>query len=84
MIEVIILGLQSGLSFDRSSKLYTAYFEGSLKESFSRAQSQWEHGLLIRSEALKNLAETYDSLLFFELLKALIGPYVLVLRCQSL
>ena len=71
MIEVIILGLQSGLSFDRSAKLYTAYFEGSLKESFSRAQSQWEHGLLIRSEALKSLAETYDSSLFFRAIESI-------------
>lgn len=71
MIEVIILGLQSGLSFDRSAKLYTAYFEGTLKESFSRAQSQWEHGLLIRSEALKSLAETYDSSLFFRAIESI-------------
>ncbi len=64
MIEVIVLGLQSGLSFDRSARLYTSYFEGSLKESFLKTQNQWEHGLLERSEALQNLAKTYDSSLF--------------------
>ncbi len=64
MIEVIVLGLQSGLSFDRSARLYTNYFEGGLKESFRKTQNQWEHGLLERSEALRNLAKTYESSLF--------------------
>ncbi len=72
MIEVVILGLRSGLSFDRSAKLYTQYFEGSLKESFSRAQSQWEHGLSERNTALRQLADTFDSSLFSRAVESIV------------
>lgn len=64
MVEVIVLGLQSGMSFDRSLSLYHQRFEGSLSRAFASAQGQWMHGLVDRSEGLRRVARSYDSLLF--------------------
>lgn len=64
MVEIVILGLQSGMTFDRSISLYCSAFNGSLSKSLQLAQSQWSHGLCGRNDALKSLAGTYDSVLF--------------------
>lgn len=64
MVEVIVLGLQSGMSFDRSLSLYHQRFEGSLSRALASAQGQWTHGLVDRSEGLRRVARSYDSLLF--------------------
>ena len=64
MIEVVSLGLKSGMSFDRALSLYCQRFEGSLSAALTLAQRQWSHGLVDRDEALRRVAQTYDSPLF--------------------
>lgn len=63
MLDVMALGMRSGLSFDRSLALYCERFSNSLSQSFALAQQQWSHGLQSRDEALRQLAHSYDSLL---------------------
>lgn len=64
MLEVVSLGLRSGLSFDRSLQLYVEHFDTLLSRSCSSAQRQWSLGLATRDEALRALASTFDLLLF--------------------
>ena len=64
MIEVLVLGLKSGMSFDRSLTLYCSSFEGSLSATAGLAQSQWSHNLIDRNEGLRQIARSYDSPLF--------------------
>lgn len=61
MLEVVVLGLRGGLSFDRALAYFCEFFDCSLSRSCSVAQTQWSHGLLSREEALKSLASSYDS-----------------------
>lgn len=72
MLEVIALGLRSGLSFDRSLQLYTQHFSTLLSHSCALAQKQWSFGLKTREEALRNLAESYNSVLFGRVVENLI------------
>lgn len=64
MIEVVVLGLKSGMSFDRSLLLYCDSFDGSLSASLASAQRQWSHSLISRAEGLRSIARSYDSQLF--------------------
>lgn len=64
MIEVVSLGLKSGMSFDRALSLYCQRFDGSLSAALTLAQRQWSHGLVDRDAALRRVAQTYDSPLF--------------------
>lgn len=64
MLDVVALGLRSGLSFDRSLTLYGEHFDTLLSASMATAQRQWACGLAAREEALRNVAATYDSPLF--------------------
>ncbi len=66
MLEVVVLGLRGGLSFDQSISYYAEYFSGGLAASVSLAQTQWSFGLLGREEALSALANSYDSRLVRE------------------
>ena len=61
LIEIVILGLRSGLSFDKAFSLYPHYFSSSLAETCALAQAQWTHGLISRSEGLDFIARSYDS-----------------------
>lgn len=61
MLDVMALGLRSGLSFDRSLELYLEHFESLLASSFARAQQQWTRGLASRSQALRHVAASYRS-----------------------
>ena len=63
MLEVVALGLRSGLSFDRSFGLYPAHFDTAFARECASAQRQWSFGLATREDALKGLAERYDSAL---------------------
>lgn len=72
MIEVIILGLKSGMTFDRALSLFYNNFDGALSSSLALAQSQWTHGLIDRSEGLRALARSYDSVLFERLAENII------------
>lgn len=64
MLEVVALGLRSGLSFDRGLRLYAEHFDSLLARSCASAQRQWSLGLRTREEALRNLADSYSSPLF--------------------
>lgn len=64
MLEVLSLGLRSGLSFERALDAYIRHFDTLLAWSFASAKHQWTLGLLSRDEALKRLSESYDSALF--------------------
>ena len=64
MLDVVSMGMRSGLSFDGSLALYERYFDTMLARAFRTAQQQWSCGLMRRDEALRAIAATYDSLLF--------------------
>lgn len=61
MLEVVALGLRSGLSFDRSFELYHEHFETTFARECTTAQRCWFLGLASREEALRDLATSYDS-----------------------
>ena len=61
MLEVVALGLRSGLSFDRSFELYAVHCPTSLARACSSAQRRWLMGLTTREEALRDLAAAYNS-----------------------
>lgn len=64
MLEVISLGLRSGLTFDRSLHIYCDHFNNELVNSFSICQKKWEGGLISRDDALRELSASYESTLF--------------------
>lgn len=64
MLEVVSLGLRSGLSFDRSFELYHLHFSTQLGHESAVAQRQWQIGLKTREESLRELVATYDSSVF--------------------
>ncbi len=61
MLEVVALGLRSGLTFDRSLCLYGSHFDSSLAHACAKAQHRWALGLTTREEALRDFAESYGS-----------------------
>lgn len=63
-LEVICLGLRSGMTFDRSLQLYCSCFGGVLADELSLARAEWSSGMRTREEALRLLAESYESALF--------------------
>lgn len=60
MLEVVALGLRSGMTFDRSFALYGAYFDNEFARSCVKAHRRWSLGLATREEALRDLAASYD------------------------
>lgn len=72
MIEVVSLGLRSGLSFDKAFELYHDHFETGLGHAAARAQQRWTMGLASREEALRDLAQRYDSTLFSRVMENII------------
>lgn len=61
MLDVMALGMRSGLSFDRSLELYTGHFDTLLAAAFRSAHRQWACGLVGRDEALRAVAASYAS-----------------------
>ena len=61
MLEVLALGLRSGLSFDRSFQLYSDHFPSSFAHACAVARKSWSLGLRTRDEALRELARSYSS-----------------------
>lgn len=61
LLDVVALGMRSGLSFDRSLHLYTEHFQTLLASSFRAAHRQWSCGLASRDQALRQVAASYDS-----------------------
>ena len=60
MLEVVALGLRSGMTFDRSFALYGAHFDNEFAQSCAKAYRCWAIGLMSREDALHELAESYD------------------------
>ena len=60
MLEVVALGLRSGMTFDRSFALYGAHFDNDFARSCAKAYRCWALGLMSREEALHDLAASYD------------------------
>ena len=71
-IEVMCLGLRSGLSFERSLELYCANFPSRLSAELHNAQQMWHTGLLTREAALRNLAASYHSVLFSRMVESIV------------
>ena len=60
MLEVVALGLRSGLTFDRSFALYGSHLDNVFAQSCAKAYRSWSLGLVTRDEALRELAESYE------------------------
>lgn len=60
-LEVVALGLKSGLTFDRSFQLYWTHFDTGFARDCSLAQQKWTLGIATREEALREMASSYDS-----------------------
>lgn len=60
MLEVVALGLRSGLTFDRSFALYGLHFENGFARDCAKAHRRWSLGLTTREEALRQLAASYE------------------------
>ncbi len=72
MLEVLALGLRSGLSFDRSFTLYHSHFQTKLACECAAAQRRWSLGLGTREGELRALASLYDSQLLFHAIESII------------
>lgn len=72
MLDVVALGMRSGLSFDRSVELYVQHFDTLLARAFAGAQQQWVCGLARRDEALRSIADSYDSPLFRRVVEGMV------------
>lgn len=60
MLDVVTLGLSSGLSFDASLELYCQRYETTLSSAFSESMLSWRMGIRGRDEELQGLAEALD------------------------
>ena len=76
MLEVLVLGLRSGMGFDQAFLLYCDYFKNSFSVACKEAYVQWSIGLVTRDEALRDLTDSYDS----EILARIIGQIIRGLR----
>lgn len=71
-LEVLCLGLRSGLSFDYALKLYCRYFSGLLPDELHRASGEWMSGLKTKDQALRDVAAGYDSAIFLRVVESVI------------
>ena len=60
LLDVVTLGLASGLSFDASLELYCQRYRTNLAGAFSEAMLSWRLGIRGRGEALEELAKRLD------------------------
>lgn len=72
LLEVVALGMRSGLSFDRSFALYPQHFHTAFSEECARVQSSWNLGLTTRDAALRTFASTFDSATFARVVEVVI------------
>lgn len=61
MLDVMALGLRSGMAFDQAMGLYARHFDTALAADCERAMELWSSGLASREEALQRLSQGYDS-----------------------
>ena len=72
MLDVVAIGMRSGLSFDRSVQIYTLRFDTMLAAELSLAEREWTSGLEQRDPALRQLAASYDSPVFARVVEAIV------------
>lgn len=72
LLEVMGLGLRSGLSFDRCFALYHQHFPTAFARSCALAQQQWVLGLKTREQGLRDLADCYNSVLLSRVVQTMI------------
>ncbi len=72
MLEVVALGLHSGLSFDRSFGLYGSHFDTPFAQSCTNVRRAWTFGLTTREEALRDLADSYESALLARVIENIV------------
>lgn len=72
MLDVVALGMRSGLSFDASVRIYARHFDTVLAHELENSCVQWGSGLVRRDEALRRLASTYDSVVFGRVVETVI------------
>lgn len=70
MLDVMALGMHSGLSFDAALGLYCTHFATPLSHELRVAQEKWMSGLESRADALKGLSATYASSVFARVTEA--------------
>lgn len=58
MLDVLTLGLSSGLSFDGSLDLYCKRSHTALSQELAQAMTRWRLGLIAREQALEELGQT--------------------------
>ena len=63
-LEVICLGLRAGLSFDHALALYCKSFSSTLAQELKQSMDIWQAGIVSREQALRNLANSYESNIF--------------------
>lgn len=61
MLDMIILGLLAGLSFDGALELYCKHNESALSQEVKKMQYEWRIGIKDRKTALFDFAETIGS-----------------------
>jgi len=64
MLEVVALGMRTGLGFDQAFALYALRFDTALAKVCAERYALWEHGLILREQGLRQLAERIDLALF--------------------
>lgn len=72
MLDVVAIGMRSGLSFDRSLQIYCQRFETILAREMQLAERKWTSGLERRDEALRSVAASYDSPIFARVMESCI------------
>lgn len=60
LLDVVTLGLSSGLSFDAALELYCERYDNELARSFGEAMLSWRIGAQSRADALEGLADELD------------------------
>lgn len=72
MLDVVAIGMRSGLSFDRSLQIYCQRFKTILASEMQLAERKWTSGLERRADALRNIAASYDSAVFSRVMETCI------------
>ncbi len=61
MADIVVLGLQAGLTFDAALSLFCAKFDTALSREIEGGLLRWKGGLCTRAEALEGIAERVNS-----------------------
>lgn len=71
LLDVLVLGLRSGLTFDRSFMLYWTHFQTPFAKECASVQRAWSLGFSTRQEALQRFADSYCSPSFQRVVKSI-------------